>query len=140
MITKIQEGRLPSTPRIGEGRNGAAGLEKVVAAVRAAVGKRADWRETARLVASELERDLPSPSILTPQQRAGDPERYRSHVLHAEPDGSFSIVGLVWRPGQVTPIHDHVTCACSGSSRASNTRSYLRWTSNVGASSRRETP
>ena len=24
-------------------------------------------------------------------------------------DGSFSIVGLVWRPGQITRIHDHVT-------------------------------
>jgi predicted metal-dependent enzyme (double-stranded beta helix superfamily) len=30
-------------------------------------------------------------------------------VLHAEPDGSFSIVALVWRPGQMTRIHDHVT-------------------------------
>ena len=29
-----------------------------------------------------------------------------------QPDGSFSIVGLVWRPGQLTRIHDHITwCA-----------------------------
>ncbi len=39
-------------------------------------------------------------------------EGYRGHTLHVEPDGSFSIVGLVWRPGQLTRIHDHVTwCA-----------------------------
>ena len=30
-------------------------------------------------------------------------------MLHSEPDGSFSIVALVWRPGQMTRIHDHVT-------------------------------
>jgi 3-mercaptopropionate dioxygenase len=52
--------------------------------------------------------------VLTPEQRVGDPERYRSHVLHVEPDGSFSVVGLVWRPGQITPIHDHVTWCVFG--------------------------
>jgi predicted metal-dependent enzyme (double-stranded beta helix superfamily) len=67
------------------------------------------WRETAGLVAAELERHLPSPSILSAEQRAGDPETFRSHLLHSEPDGSFSIVALVWRPGQGTRIHDHVT-------------------------------
>ena len=35
-------------------------------------------------------------------------------MLHAEPDGTFSIVALVWRPGQVTPIHDHVTWCVFG--------------------------
>jgi 3-mercaptopropionate dioxygenase len=89
-------------------------LDTLAAAVRAVVGKHAGWRETAPLVASELERELPSPSILRPEQRAGDAEHYRSHVLHAEPDGSFSIVALVWRPGQVTPIHDHVTWCVFG--------------------------
>jgi len=84
-------------------------LETLAAAVRAAVTRRSGWQETARLVASELERHLPSPSILTAEQRAGDPETFRSHVLHSEPDGSFSIVALVWRPGQMTRIHDHVT-------------------------------
>jgi 3-mercaptopropionate dioxygenase len=88
--------------------------ETLASAVRAAVAKRAGWRETARLVASELERHLPSPSILTAEQRAGDPETFRSHVVHSEPDGSFSIVALVWRPGQVTRIHDHVTWCVFG--------------------------
>ena len=32
----------------------------------------------------------------------------------SEPDGSFSIVGLVWRPGQLTRIHDHVTWCVFG--------------------------
>jgi predicted metal-dependent enzyme (double-stranded beta helix superfamily) len=90
------------------------GLDELVSAVRAVVQKHADWRQTARLVARELQRRLPSPDVLTPEQRIGDPEGYRSYPLHTEPDGSFSIVALVWRPGQVTPIHDHVTWCVFG--------------------------
>jgi predicted metal-dependent enzyme (double-stranded beta helix superfamily) len=75
---------------------------------------RAAWAETARLVAGELERRLPSPDILTAEQRAGDEEAYRTHVVHTEPDGTFSIVALVWRPGQTTRIHDHVTWCVFG--------------------------
>ncbi len=92
----------------------APGLAALTTAVRAAVGKRANWRYTAQLVASALERHLPSSSILTAEQRAGDPETYKSEVLHAEGDGSFSIVALVWLPGHVTPIHDHVTWCVFG--------------------------
>jgi 3-mercaptopropionate dioxygenase len=91
-----------------------AALDELVEGVRVAVSRHADWRETARLVADELERHLPSPDVLTADQRVGDPDRYRSHLLHAEPDGSFSIVALVWRPGQMTPIHDHVTWCVFG--------------------------
>lgn len=91
-----------------------AELDALVDAVRGAVGVGADWAETARLVAGELARHLPSPALLTPEQRVGDPRTYRSHVLHTEPGGAFSVVGLVWRPGQVTPIHDHVTWCVFG--------------------------
>jgi predicted metal-dependent enzyme (double-stranded beta helix superfamily) len=89
-------------------------LDELVHGVRAAVSRHADWHETARIVANELERHLPSPDVLTAEQRAGDPDRYQSHLLHTEPDGSFSIIALVWRPGQVTPIHDHVTWCVFG--------------------------
>jgi 3-mercaptopropionate dioxygenase len=91
-----------------------SGLEQLVTAVRTVVSDDAGWHETADRVAGELERHLPSPDVLTAEQRAGDPDRYRSHILHVEPDGSFSIVALVWRPGQVTPIHDHVTWCVFG--------------------------
>jgi 3-mercaptopropionate dioxygenase len=92
----------------------APGLAALTTAVRVAVGKRADWGDTAQLVASALDRHLPSPNILSAEQRAGDPDTYKSEVLYSEPDGSFSIVALVWRPGQVTPIHDHVTWCVFG--------------------------
>jgi predicted metal-dependent enzyme (double-stranded beta helix superfamily) len=89
-------------------------LDELVTAVRAAVARHGDWRQTARLVAAELERQLPEPDVLTPEQRRGVPDGYGSHLLHIEPDGSFSILAIVWRPGQVTRIHDHVTWCVFG--------------------------
>jgi 3-mercaptopropionate dioxygenase len=89
-------------------------LTELVDAVRSALDTHADWSETAELVAGELRRLLPTPDLLTAEQRLGSPDGYRSHTLHVEPDGSFSIVGLVWRPGQLTRIHDHVTWCVFG--------------------------
>jgi predicted metal-dependent enzyme (double-stranded beta helix superfamily) len=92
----------------------APGLDELVNATRTIVSRRAGWGETARLVADELRRHLPSPDVLPLEQRLGDPEGYRSHPLYIAPDGAFSIVALVWQPGQVTPIHDHVTWCVFG--------------------------
>ena len=97
-----------------EAGRSAPGLGELVPAVRGVVRSHAGWGDTARLVAWELERHLPSPLVLTDEQRRGDPERYRSYPLYIAPDGAFSIVALVWRPGQVTPIHDHVTWCVFG--------------------------
>jgi predicted metal-dependent enzyme (double-stranded beta helix superfamily) len=92
----------------------ASEIDELVTAVRAVVSIHGDWQETAELVADQLQRHLPSSDVLSPEQRDGDPDRYRTHLLHTEPDGSFSIVALVWRPGQLTPIHDHVTWCVFG--------------------------
>jgi predicted metal-dependent enzyme (double-stranded beta helix superfamily) len=114
MTSQVQSHTLADEQRRGPATTAAAELDALVGAVRAAVEKRANWGHTAELVATALERHLPAPSILRPEQRSGDRETYASEVLHAEPDGSFSIVALVWLPGQVTPIHDHVTWCVFG--------------------------
>jgi 3-mercaptopropionate dioxygenase len=92
----------------------ASRLSPLVAGLRPAVDSRADWAETAQLVADQLRRHLPTPDVLTAAQRLGSPDDYRAHNLYVEPDGSFSIVALVWRPGQLTRIHDHVTWCVFG--------------------------
>jgi predicted metal-dependent enzyme (double-stranded beta helix superfamily) len=89
-------------------------LAQLTDGVRAAVAAHVSWSETAQLVADQLRRHLPSPDVLTAEQRLGSPDGYRGHTLHAEPDGSFSIVALVWRPGQMTRIHDHITWCAFG--------------------------
>lgn len=53
-----------------------------------------------------------SVGLLDAAQRAGNADRYTRHVLYAHPDGLFTAVALVWRPGQITPVHGHHTwCA-----------------------------
>ncbi|WP_225992959.1 cysteine dioxygenase family protein [Actinomadura rudentiformis] len=89
-------------------------LTDVIDAVREIVQRGLAPEPTAHLAGQALRRFLERPGLLTPEQRTGDPERYRQHVLHAEPDGSFSVVALVWLPGQRTPIHDHVSWCVTG--------------------------
>jgi len=89
-------------------------LIDLIAAVRHVIAVRADWGRTAILVADQLRAHLPDPGILTPDQRRGQPGRPADYLLHAETDGTFSILGLVWRPGQSTRIHDHVTWCVMG--------------------------
>ncbi|MER5867196.1 cysteine dioxygenase family protein [Kitasatospora sp. NPDC002040] len=69
---------------------------------------------SARLAADCLAPHLGRPGLLTPDQQVGDPDRYRQHLVHAEPDGSLSLVALVWLPGQRTEIHDHVSWCATG--------------------------
>src|SRR5690348_15602461 len=86
----------------------------LLTALREVTGQHQDWTRTAELAAAQLRAHLPGPDLLTAKERAGDPAGYVSHVLHTEPDGSFSVCALVWRPGQITPIHDHVTWCVFG--------------------------
>ncbi|WP_459616974.1 cysteine dioxygenase family protein [Bordetella sp. 2513F-2] len=41
--------------------------------------------------------------------RKGSPEGYQRHLAYADPHGSYSIMYLVWRPGQFSPVHGHKT-------------------------------
>jgi 3-mercaptopropionate dioxygenase len=91
-----------------------ARLGDLISAVRAVTRQRSTWQETADLVAAQLRLHMPTPDVLTAEQRYGDPLGYACHLLHAEPDGSFSVVALVLRPRQATPIHDHVTWCVFG--------------------------
>jgi predicted metal-dependent enzyme (double-stranded beta helix superfamily) len=83
--------------------------EFLLASIRRAVRAGGDWQQVADRVADVLRGQLPGPGILTPGQLRGDPAGYQVHLLHAEPDGSFSVTVMVWLPGQRTPVHDHLT-------------------------------
>jgi predicted metal-dependent enzyme (double-stranded beta helix superfamily) len=89
-------------------------LTELLEGVRTAIAAQSNWSDTAQLVAEQLRRHLPGPDVLTAEQRLGTSEGYRSHTLHVEPDGSFSVIALVWRPGQITRIHDHLTWCVFG--------------------------
>jgi predicted metal-dependent enzyme (double-stranded beta helix superfamily) len=86
----------------------------LVGDVRTAVVTGGDDHAVAARVARALTGHLADPLLLDPEHREPDPDHYRQHVLHVEPDGSFSVVALVWLPGQETCIHDHVSWCVVG--------------------------
>ena len=94
----------------------AAALSDVVSAVRGAVRQGGDWARTARLVAGQVCRlHLPGADILTEAQRQGDRAGYRSHLLPPpSPTGRSPCWAWCGFPGQVTPVHDHVTWCAFG--------------------------
>lgn len=86
----------------------------LVTAIRSATARHADWQQTAVLVADQVRLHLPGSGVLTAEERQGSPDGYVCHTLHTEPDGAFSVCAVVWRPGQQTPIHDHVAWCVVG--------------------------
>ena len=89
-------------------------LTDLLSGVRNAIGRHADWNRTAQDVGAALRQHFPGPDILTAEQRLGSPDGHQGHTLHVGPDGSFSVLAVVWRPGQLTRIHDHVTWCVVG--------------------------
>ncbi|MGH3357298.1 MAG: hypothetical protein ACRDO7_00750 [Nocardioidaceae bacterium] len=89
-------------------------LESLVAGLRSAIPSGTGDRQAAERAAGQLRDNLPPPEILTDTQRIGDPGGYVQHVLHVDTDIPFSVVALVWRAGQATPIHDHVSWCVVG--------------------------
>lgn len=43
------------------------------------------------------------------EQRRANHQRYARHLIYADPQQQFSILALVWAPGQASPIHAHLT-------------------------------
>jgi predicted metal-dependent enzyme (double-stranded beta helix superfamily) len=84
-------------------------LDALVGDVRRIVRRGLSPARTAHRVGESLAPLLGRTDLLDDQQREGDPERYRQHILHAEADGGFSVVALVWLTGQRTSIHDHLS-------------------------------
>ena len=82
------------------------GLADLVGRVRRCVERGDDPAATACAVADVLAEARPTAQLLTRQERAGRADDYARHTLHCETQ--FSISAVVWRPGQVTEIHDHL--------------------------------
>ncbi len=89
-------------------------LQNLVVAVREAVSVGTGARERADRAAIALRPFLADSDLLLPEHREPDPSRYRQSILHVEADGGFSVVALIWLPGQATPIHDHVSWCVVG--------------------------
>jgi 3-mercaptopropionate dioxygenase len=70
--------------------------------------------EDPHAIAERLKSLLAQDGWLAPEHQAPGTDRYRQHLLHVSDCRGLSVVALVWRPGQDTPIHDHVSWCVVG--------------------------
>lgn len=85
------------------------GLDALIVELRGQLHPDRDWSATAAGVADVLRAQPPAPAFLTASERQGTAGRPAAHRLHVEPDGSFSVLAIVWRRDQWTRPHDHVS-------------------------------
>ena len=74
----------------------------------------ADPEDVPCRVAEELAALLATDALLDDEHRVPDPERYRKHILHVDPAGRFTLMAIVWLPGQETDIHGHTAWGAVG--------------------------
>lgn len=86
-------------------------LRHLTRALDAVVAANDDPRVIAGRVGMFLGSALANPDLLEPRHCEPAENTYRQHLVHVHPLGRYSIVALVWKPGQATPIHDH-RCWC----------------------------
>lgn len=63
--------------------------------------------ELSRRVRDSLKSAVMDPLLLPYVQKPSDPNSYARYLLHEDPQQRFSILSLVWNPGQITPVHGH---------------------------------
>lgn len=81
-------------------------IAEISAALRLPVASRGGRIEGA------LRRATTAPDLLRACHLECDPRSYSRHVVHADPERRFTVLSLVWAPGQGSPAHAHrVWCA-----------------------------
>jgi predicted metal-dependent enzyme (double-stranded beta helix superfamily) len=89
-------------------RPGAVG-ELAACISRACFEEPAAMKEQVRFA---LARAMANPDLLSAEQRLPAAGCYARHVLYADPVGRFTVIAIVWSPGQFSPPHAHHTwCA-----------------------------
>jgi 3-mercaptopropionate dioxygenase len=78
-------------------------LQQLFAAVAVAAARPLAHRHQA--VAAALAPCLGLPGLLHDRACPCAPDRYARHLLHAAED--YTVLAVVWRPGQMSPVHAH---------------------------------
>jgi predicted metal-dependent enzyme (double-stranded beta helix superfamily) len=81
--------------------------------------------EALRQLKPPLERLLANPNLPSAAFKPRD-DRFAMNLIHMPEDKSLSVIGGVWKPGQTTPIHDHLTWALIGVYRGEERESLYR--------------
>lgn len=87
-------------------------LQTMLASI--AEGARRPLADRPAAVAAAITAFARNPDLLDGLDLPCCPERYVRHLLRADPDGGYAVVALVWRPGQMSPVHAHRTWCAFG--------------------------
>ena len=87
------------------------GLHPAVATLASEIAAACDQPLTVmgNCIKAALARAVREPNLLTPEQRWPQPGCYARHVLHSDAAGRFTILAIVWAPGQFSAAHAHHT-------------------------------
>jgi predicted metal-dependent enzyme (double-stranded beta helix superfamily) len=108
-MAMLQTSDLPN-PTLGSTVRSAASKSAVAQlAFEIAVACREPAEAMGARIKSALARAACDPDLLRPEQRLTRTDCYARHILHSDPDGLFTILAIVWSPGQFSPAHAHQT-------------------------------
>lgn len=104
-----------SSPNRARSRtNSGTTLSYPLALLMAELGEACDGPGDAmgKRIAGALRAAAANPDFLTPDLRAARAGCYARHVVASDPAGRFTLLSIVWTPGQFSPPHAHDTwCA-----------------------------
>lgn len=105
-------------------RQGAT-LEAMLAGI-AAAARRSDLTEAKRAaaIADAIAQHVADPALLAGRECPCSPDRYLRHLLHEDREAGYAVVALVWRPGQMSPVHAHKTWCAFGVHRGTLTETF----------------
>ncbi|WP_376091370.1 cysteine dioxygenase [Roseomonas sp. CCTCC AB2023176] len=85
-------------------------LDAMLAGIAEAVRGAPERRHAA--VAEAIAAHVADPRLLEGRDCPCCPTNYVRHLLHGDAAASYAVIALVWRPGQMSPVHAHKTwCA-----------------------------
>ncbi|MBX6741775.1 MAG: cysteine dioxygenase family protein [Acetobacteraceae bacterium] len=99
-----------------------AALDAMLGAIAEAA--RAPIEDRPRLVAEAIGAHVADPLLLHGIATPCCAERYVRHLLHEDPEGGWAVAALVWRPGQMSPVHAHRSWCSVGVHRGVLAESY----------------
>jgi predicted metal-dependent enzyme (double-stranded beta helix superfamily) len=66
-------------------------------------------------------------AALPPELLAEPRDTYVRHLAYADPQGAYSVVYLIWWPGQYSPVHGHRTWCTYRVLRGTLAEEHFRW-------------
>lgn len=100
-----------------------ASLDQKFAPVR-----HADWPAAATAAREAIDLHIANTKLLDGMRYVLSCSGYSRVLLHADPAGRFSVLGLIWPPGCITPVHAHVTwCALGLHTGVLHEETYEAW-------------